>query len=151
VHAGLLPLVYGERQIARTRCRRRKALVQEAWAKVRAALDPHAITPRLAPQLLAEWDAWATDRGNALQRASSSVEGRNGSLSQRHHNQRGLPKRRDKVWTVLHHVDCRAAEGTTPASRCFRRTFPDLFETVLSHIEVLPRPRQRKDEGVLCD
>ena len=151
VHEGLLPLVYWERQIARTRCRRRKAIVQEAWAKVRAAFDQHAITQRLAPQLLAEWYAWATDRVNAFQRASSSVEGRNGYLSQMHHNQRGLPKRRYKVWTVLHNFDCRAADGTTPAARFFRRTFPDLFETVLSHIEVLPRPRQRKDEGVLCD
>jgi Family of unknown function (DUF6399)/IclR helix-turn-helix domain len=100
VHAGLLPLVYGERQMARTRCRRRKATVQEAWAKVRAAFDQHAITQRLAPQLLAEWHAWATDRGNAFQRASSSVEGRNGYLSQMHHNQRGLPKRQYKGWTV---------------------------------------------------
>src|SRR5947207_4165569 len=48
-----------------------------------------------------------------------------------------------KVWTVLHNFDCRAADGTTPASRFFRRGFPDLFETVLSHVEDLPRPRQR--------
>jgi Family of unknown function (DUF6399)/IclR helix-turn-helix domain len=143
VHEGLLPMVYGERQRARTRCRRRKATVQEAWEKVRAAFDQHAITQRLAPQLLAEWHAWATDRGNAFQRASSSVEGRNGSLSQMHHNQRGLPKRRYKVWTVLHNCDCRAADGTTPAARFFSRSFPDLFETVLSHIDELPRPRRR--------
>jgi hypothetical protein len=150
VHEGLLPVVYWERQMARTRCRRRKATVQEAWEKVRAAFDQHALTQRLAPQLLAEWHAWATDRVNAFQRTSSSVEGRNGYLSQMHHNQRGLPKRRYKVWTVLHNFDCRAADGTTPASRFFRRTFPDLCETVLSHIELLPRPRQRKEEGMLC-
>jgi hypothetical protein len=71
------------------------------------------------------------------------VEGRNGMLSQLHHNQRGAPKRRYKVWTVLHNFDCRAADGTTPASRFFRRAFPDLFESVLAQIEDLPRPRQR--------
>src|SRR3954463_16498067 len=49
-----------------------------------------------------------------------------------HHNQRGLPKRRYKVWTIIHNFDCRAVDGTTPASRFFRQTFPDLFETVLS-------------------
>ena len=54
-----------------------------------------------------------------------------------HHNHRGLPKRRYKVWTVLHNFDGRAADGTTPASRFFRRPFPELFETVLSHLEVL--------------
>jgi hypothetical protein len=150
VHACLLPLVYWERQMARTRCRRRKATIQKAWEEVRAAFDQHAMTQRLAPQLLAEWHAWATDRVNAFQRASSAVEGRNGSLSQMHHNQRGLPKHRYKVWKVLHNFDCRAVDGTTPASRFFRRTFPDLFDTVLSHVEDLPRPRQRKDQVALC-
>ena len=85
--------------------------------------------------------------GHAFQRASSAVEGRNGALSQLHHNQRGLPKRRYKVWTVLHNFDCRAPDGTTPAARFFRREFPDLFETVLSHIEALPQPRGRKRQG----
>jgi len=150
VHECLLPMVYWNEQVPRTRCRRRKAKMQEALDKVRAAFEGHAITQRLAPQVLAEWTAWATDRVKAFQRASSAVEGRNGVLSQLHHNQRGLPRRRYKVWTVLHNFDGRAADGTTPASRFFRRTFPDLFETVLSRIEVLPRSRQRKEEGALC-
>ena len=84
-----------------------------------------------------------------FQRASSAVEGRNGTLAQLHHNQRGLPKQRYKVWTVLHNFDCRAADGTTPAARFFRRPFPDLFDTVLSHIEALPRPRQRNRDMAL--
>jgi hypothetical protein len=92
---------------------------------------------------------WAAEQAKALQRASSAVEGRTGSLSQRHHNQRGLPKRREKVWTVLHTFDGRASDGTTPASRFFRRGFPDLFETVLSHIEDLPRPRERQQTMAL--
>ena len=143
VHACLLPMVYWDHQVARTRCRRRKAKMQEAWEEGRAAFDRHALPQRLAPQVLVAWKAWAIDRVNTFQRASSAVEGRNGSLSQMHHNHRGVPKRRDKVWTVLHNVDCRAADGTTPASRFFRRSFPDLFETVLSKIDDLPRPRQR--------
>ena len=143
VHECLLPRVYWANQIARTRCHRRKASMQAAWQAAQAAFDRHTITQRLAPHILAEWHAWATDRVKAFQRASSAVEGRNGFLSQMHHNHRGLPKQRYKVWTVLHNFDCRAADGTTPASRFFRREFPDLFETVLSHVEDLPRPRQR--------
>ena len=150
VHECLLPMAYWAHQVPRTRCRRRKAKIQEALEAVRAAFEQHAITQQLAPQVLAAWHAWATDRVHVFQRASSAVEGRNGFLSQMHHNHRGLPKQRYKVWTVLYNFDCRAADGTTPASRFFRRTFPDLFETVLSHIEVLPRPRQRKDEVALC-
>jgi hypothetical protein len=143
VHECLLPMIYWANQLPRTRCRRRKAKIQEALEAVRTAFEQHTITQRLAPHVLAEWQAWATERVKAFQRASSAVEGRNGSLSQLHHNQRGLPKQRYKVWTVLHNFDCRAADGTTPASRFFRQEFPDLFETVLSHVENLPRPRQR--------
>jgi hypothetical protein len=72
------------------------------------------------------------------------VEGRNGYLSQMQHNHRGLPTRRSQVWAVLHNFDGRAADGTTPAARFFRRSFPDLFESVLSQIDEFPLPRQRR-------
>ena len=149
VHAYLLPMVYWDYQVARTRCRRRKAKMRQALEVVRTAFERHPITLRLAPHVLAAWKAWATDRVKSFQRTSSAVEGRNGYLSQMQHNQRGLPKQRYKVWAVLHNFDGRAADGTTPAARFFRQTFPDLFETVLSHIEVLPRARQRKYEVAL--
>jgi hypothetical protein len=139
----LLPLRYWQEQVARTRCPRRKAPLVQALAAVQQAFDTHPITQQLAPEVLEGWHVWAAEQAKAFQRASSAVEGRNGYLSQMPHNQRGLPKRRSKVWTVLHHFDCRAADGTTPAVRFFRRSFPDLFETVLSNIDDLPRPRKR--------
>ena len=77
------------------------------------------------------------------------MEGRNGYLSQMHHNHRGLPKRRYKVWSALHNFDCRASDGSTPASRFFRRDFPNLFETVLSYIDDFPRPRKRQPAMVI--
>jgi hypothetical protein len=116
---------------------------------MQGAFGHHALTQCLPPQALKEWQAWATHRVSAFQRASSAVEGRNGSLSHMHHNHRGLPKRRYKVWMVLQNFDGRAADGTTPASRFFRRPFPDLFETVLSYIEALPQPRRRKHQVAL--
>ena len=149
VQEGLLPLVYWEHQVAHTRCARRKAKMMQALEAVRTAFDTHAITRGLDRQVLEEWQAWARLRTQAFARASSAVEGRNGYLSQMHHNHRGLPKRRYKVWTVLHNFDCRAADGTTPAARFFGRTFPDLFETVLSHIDALPQPRRRKHHVAL--
>jgi hypothetical protein len=103
--------------------------MQAAWAAPRAAFDQHAITQRLTPDVLAEWQAWALQRTKAFQRTSSAVEGRNGYLSHMPHNQRGVPKRRDKVWTIRHNFDGRAVDGTTPASRFCRQTFPDFFET----------------------
>ncbi|WP_430284693.1 DUF6399 domain-containing protein [Salmonella enterica] len=55
------------------------------------------------------------------------------------HNHRGLPTCRYQVWTVLHNFDGRAADGTTPAARFFRRSFPDLFEsqTISSAVEMV--------------
>ena len=147
----LLPLMYWQQQVSRTRCPRRKIKLLQALKAVHDAFDRHPITRQLAPDVLEEWKAWATDQAKAFQRASSAVEGRNGYLSQMHHNHRGLPKRRYKVWTVLHNFDCRAADGTTPASRFFRRGFPDLFETVLSTIDDLPRPRQRHQALAISD
>ena len=149
VHEGLLPLVYWAHCLAHTRCARRKAKIRAALEAVQAAFHTHALTKQLAPGVLEEWKAWATQRAQVFQRTSSAVEGRNGYLSQMHHNHRGLPKHRYKVWTILHNFDCRAADGTTPASRFFRRSFPDLFETVLSHINALPQPRRRKHHVAL--
>ena len=139
----LLPLVYWDRRAAQRRCPRRKARMMQALEAVRTTFDTHVITQRLAPHVLAEWQEWATERVNVFQRASSAVEGRNGYLAQMQHNHRGLPKQRYKVWTILHNFDCRAMDGTTPATRFFSRSFPDLFETALSHIDALPRSRQR--------
>jgi hypothetical protein len=145
----LLPKVYWEHQVTRTRCARRKAKMQQALQVISGTFATHALTRCLPPQALEEWVAWATRQVQAFQRASSAVEGRNGYLAQMHHNQRGLPKQRYKVWTVLHNFDCRAADGTVPASRFFRRGFPDLFETVLAQINDLPRPRKRQQAMAL--
>ena len=140
----LLPLMYWQEQLRRTRHPVQKAQSALALQAVAEAFERHPCTRQLTPEVLAGWQAWAAEHARAFQRASSAVEGRNGSLSQMQHNHRGLPTRRYPVWTVLHNFECRAADGTTPASRFFRRPFPDLFERVLSQIDELPIPRQRR-------
>jgi enamine deaminase RidA (YjgF/YER057c/UK114 family) len=140
----LLPLMYWQEQLRRTRCPEQKAQIALVLQAVEEAFERHSCTRQLKPEVLAGWKAWADEHAKAFQRASSAVEGRNGYLSQMQHNHRGLPWRRYQVWTVLHNFDGRAADGTTPASRFFRRSFPDLFESVLSQIDELPLPRQRR-------
>jgi hypothetical protein len=140
----LLPLMYWQEQLRRTRHRGQKAQMALVLQAVEEAFERHACTRQLKPEVLAGWKAWAAEHAKAFQRASSAVEGRNGYLSQMQHNHRGLPTRRYQVWTALHNFDCRAADGTTPAAQFFRRSFPDLFESVLSQIDELPRPRQRR-------
>jgi hypothetical protein len=140
----LLPLMYWQEQLRRTRCPAQKAQIALVLQAVAEAFARHSCTRQLKPEVLAGWKAWAAEHAKAFQRASSAVEGRNGSLSQMQHNHRGLPMRRYQVWTVLHNFDGRAADGTTPAARFFRRSFPDLFESVLAQIDALPMPRQRR-------
>ena len=146
-----LPLMYWQEQLSHTRCPRHKAEIALALKALQDAFERHPCTQRLVPEVLAAWKAWAAEHARAFQRASSAVEGRNGSLSQMQHKHCGLPKRRYPVWTVLHNFDCRAADGTTPAARFFRRGFPDLFESVLSPIDDLPWPRQRHQALVVSD
>ncbi len=140
----LLPLQYWQEQLRRTRHPGQKTQIALVLRAVEEAFARHPCTRQLTPEVLAGWNAWAAEHARAFQRASSAVEGRNGYLSQMQHNHRGLPTRRSQVWTALHNFDCRAADGTTPAVRFFRRSFPDLFESVLSQIDELPMPRQRR-------
>jgi hypothetical protein len=149
--AHLLPLMYWQQQVSRARGRRRKAQLAQVLEAVQAAFEAHPLTAQLPPKVLAGWKAWAAEHVQTFQRASSAVEGRNGYLSQMHHNHRGLPKRRYQVWSALHNFDCRTSDGSTPASRFFRQEFPDLFETVLAQIEELPRARKRQSAIALSD
>jgi len=138
----LLPIVYWQEQLRHTRHRVQKAQIVIVLKALEEAFEQHSCTRQLQAALLVDWKAWAMDHAKAFQRASSAVEGRNGYLSQMQHNHRGLPAGRYSVWTALHNFDCRAKDGTTPASRFFRRPFPDLFESVLSQIDELPMPRR---------
>jgi hypothetical protein len=147
----LLPLMYWQAQLSRTRCPEQKAQIARALQAVQDVFAQHPCTRRLTPEVLAGWQAWAGEHARAFQRASSAVEGRNGYLAQMQHNHRGLPARRYQVWTVLHNFDCRASDGTTPAIRFFRREFPALFESVLMQIDALPLPRQRLQVLTISD
>jgi Family of unknown function (DUF6399)/IclR helix-turn-helix domain len=144
MEAYLLPLMYWEQLVSRTRGRRRKAKMVAALEAVRAAFEAHPLTAKLTPEVLAAWKAWAAEHAKTFHRASSAVEGRNGYLSQMHHSHRGLPKRRYRVWSALYNFDCRSSDGSTPATRFFRCEFPNLFEEVLGQIDALPRPRKRQ-------
>ncbi len=145
----LLPLMYWQDQASRTREPKRKAELFKAWQAAQTTFGGHSLTQYLSPEVLEGWKQWAMDYVRAFQRASSAVEGRNGYLSQMQHNHRGVPKRRYQVWSALYNFDCQASDGSTPASRFFRREFPDLFETVLSQMDELPRPRERRQPKTL--
>jgi Family of unknown function (DUF6399) len=102
IDTALLPFMYWQEQVSRTREPQRKAELLKALQGAQVTFESHALTQYLSPGVLEGWKQWALEHVRAFQRASSAVEGRNGYLSQRQHNHRGLPKRRYKVWSVLY-------------------------------------------------
>jgi len=140
----LRPLMDGQAQRRRTRHAGQKAQIALVLQAVEEACARPPCTRQRTSAVLAAGKAWAADHARAFQRASSAVAGRHGSRSQRQHTHRGLPTRRSPGWTVVHTFDGQAADGTTPASRFCRRSCPTLFARVLSQIDALPMPRQRR-------
>lgn len=140
----LLPTVYWQVQLEKTKTAPLKTAYQTAFQAAHAALLRHPLTPTLTPAEFAAWHTWARDFAAQFQRASSAVEGRNGYLSQINHCARGTPAHRLKVMTVIHNFDLKRADGTTAAERLFGTQFPDLFDWVMERIRALPVPRKAR-------
>lgn len=85
---------------------------------------------RLAADLAALW-----------QRTTSSIEGRNGTLSQRHHTRRGLSDAKLRCATNVHNFFIRRGDGTTAAERFFGKTHRDVARAALNSMGDLKRPR----------
>jgi hypothetical protein len=91
-----------------------------------ASLELHA----LARELAAHW-----------QRTTSRIEGRNGHLSQRHHDGRGLSARKLACLTHIHYFHTRSADGATAAEKFFGKKHIDLARATLAAMKELKRPR----------
>jgi hypothetical protein len=89
-----------------------------------------------------QWLYWAEWMVSNFQRTSSAVEGRNGCLSQMHHNGRGITIKRLKALTAIHNFGLTRSDGTTAAERLFERDFPDLFEWLIKQMGDLPLSRR---------
>ena len=83
-----------------------------------------------------------------FQRSSSCVEGRNGHLSLRHHNQHNISHRKLQALTVVHNFGVERPDGTTAAERFFGHKPKDLFEHLLDRIDLPARPAKRRSRPV---
>jgi hypothetical protein len=140
----LLPTVYWQVQVERTKTAALKAAYQAAFRQAHAAFLHHPLTGTLTSPEFERWHRWARDLVAQFQRASSPVEGRNGYLSQLHQCRRGTSTQRLKVMTVIHNFDLKRADGTTAAERLFRTPFPDLFDWLMERMGELPVPRKAR-------
>lgn len=85
----------------------------------------------------------AQECAHFFQRSSSSVEGRNGQLSLRHHGIHKLSDKHLQAQTVIHNFDTRREDNTTPAERFFEAKHGNLFEHLLDRMDYPARPRKR--------
>jgi hypothetical protein len=76
-----------------------------------------------------------------FQRSSSNVEGRNGYLSLRSHQLRGLdlPRKR-QCFTAIHNFFLTRPDGTTAAERFFGHKPRSMFAAILESVELAPAP-----------
>lgn len=142
----LLPAVYWQQQVRRTKNETQKKTYQLAYKSALYALLHHPTTATISHTNLQQWFSWARWMVSKFQRCSSPVEGRNGYLSQIYHNRRGLSARRLKVMTIIHNFHIVRGDGTTAAERLFGQKFPNLFEWVVSQMGELPKPRKPRKQ-----
>ena len=140
----LLPKVYWEMQVTRTDTVELRDVYRITAQNAVTVWQSHPLTKSLSEVEIQRFHLWAEWMCRQFQRSSSAVEGRNGCLSQRYHNGRGLSARSLKALTVIHNFDTHQSDGTTPAERLFGTQFPNLFEWILGEIDQLPSPRSSK-------
>ncbi len=140
----MLPAVYWQLQLNKTKSRSLRRIYRQAHRRTQQALLHHSFTTNLTDDEFARWQEWAKSMAGKFHRASSAVEGRNGYLSHRHHAARGFWSNHLPVLTVIHNFDLKRSDGTTAAQRLFGRQFPNLFAWVMEQMGELPRPRISK-------
>jgi Family of unknown function (DUF6399) len=142
--SAFLPALYWQQQAQRTKNSDLRVAYQQAADLAQFTLTATPYYRNLSPQQLSQWQAWGQWIVTKFQRTSSAVEGRNGYLTQMHHNRRGLSPRQLKVQTTIHNFYLKRSDGSTAAERLFGKSSPDLFESLLKQMPILPQARRRK-------
>ena len=144
VRESLLPVIYWQQQALKTKNPNLRQDYQAANIQAKQIFEQHPFSQSLSQLDREQWWNWGIWMVSKFQRSSSAVEGRNGYLSQIHHNRRGLSSKRLKVATIIHNFALKRNDGTTAASRLFGQQFPDLFEYLTENIGELPQPRKSR-------
>jgi hypothetical protein len=141
MHAHLIPSYYLER-VASTQTVAQGEPLRELAERLRTPLFAsggalEALSPVEQNQLKAK----AATLAEVFQRSSSNVEGRNGYLSLRNHQLRGLDHPRKRIClTVVHNFLLTRPDGTTAAERFFGQKPRSLFAAILDAVEIPPAP-----------
>ena len=141
MHARLIPSFYLDR-VAQTRTVSDGEPLRELAERLRAPLvEPGGALSELSPEAQDELHDEAKRLAAVFQRSRANVEGRNGSLSLRNHQLRGLdlPRQRE-CFTAIHNFFLTRPDGTTAAERFFGQKPRSMFATILASVELPPAP-----------
>jgi hypothetical protein len=141
MHAHLIPSLYLDR-VASTRTVTAGEPLRELAERLRTPLFAPGGTLSALP--LAAQDRLkqeASKLAEVFQRSSSNVEGRNGYLSLRNHQLRGLDHPRKRAClTAVHNFFLTRPDGTTAAERFFGQKPRSIFAAILGSVDIPPAP-----------
>jgi hypothetical protein len=141
MHAKLIPSCYLDR-VAKTRTLSDGEPLRELAERLRVPLfEPGGALSALSPETQSQLHDEAKRLAVVFQRSSSNVEGRNGYLSLRSHQLRGLdlPRKRE-CFTAIHNFFLTRPDGTTAAERFFGQRPRSMFAAILESVELAPAP-----------
>ena len=141
MHAKLIPSYYLDR-VAQTRTVSDGEPLRQLAERLRAPLiAPGGVLSTLSQEAQDQLHDEAKRLAAVFQRSSSNVEGRNGYLSLRNHQLRGLelPRKRE-CFTAIHNFFLTRPDGTTAAERFFGQKPRSMFAAILASVELAPAP-----------
>jgi Family of unknown function (DUF6399) len=141
MHAKLIPAYYLDR-VAGTRSVSDGEPLHELAERLRAPLfESGGVLNALSPEAQDHLHDEAKRLATVFQRSSSNVEGRNGYLSLRSHQLRGLdlPRKRE-CFTAIHNFFLPRPDGTTASERFFGQKPRSMFAAILDSVELAPMP-----------
>jgi hypothetical protein len=142
LHAKLIPSYYLDRVAQTHTVRDGKALRELAERLRRPLFEPGGALSQISPQRRAQLQQQAKTLAEVFQRSSSNVEGRNGYLSLRNHQLRGLDRPRKRAClTTIHNFFLTRSDGTTAAERFFGQQPRSMLAVILAEVELPPAPR----------
>ncbi|HSX82141.1 MAG TPA: DUF6399 domain-containing protein, partial [Candidatus Saccharimonadia bacterium] len=135
LHAHLIPAFYLER-VAQTRTVQAGEPLRELAERLRTPLcEPGGALAELSEVEQSSLQQQAKELAEVFQRSSSNVEGRNGYLSLRNHQLRGLDRPRKRAClTAIHNFFLTRSDGTTAAERFFGQKPRSLFAAILDSV-----------------
>jgi transposase len=141
MHAQLIPSYYLDR-VAATRTITAGEPLRAVAERLRTPLfEPEGVFGALSPREQAQLTAKAQTLAEVFQRSSANVEGRNGYLSLRNHQLRGLDRPRKRAClTAVHNFLLTRPDGTTAAERFFGQKPRSMFAAILGAVEIPPAP-----------